>query len=67
MPTHPRTHADDAQIVAEILKEAAEPRQAASVKKALKKERPAPVAPDTLGGEHRESPAGPPDTDACSD
>ncbi len=50
MPTHPRTHADDAQIVAEILKEAAEPRQAASVKKALKKKSPAPVAPDTLGG-----------------
>jgi len=50
MPTHPRTHAADAQIVAEILKEASEPRQAASVKKALKKESPAPVAPDTLGG-----------------
>ncbi len=53
MPTHPRTHADDAQIVTEILKEAAEPRQAASVKKALKKVSPAPVAPDTLGGDRK--------------
>lgn len=52
MPTHPRTHSDDAQIVAEILKEAAEPRQAASVKKALQKQRPAPVATETLGGKN---------------
>ena len=37
MPTHPRKHSDDALIVADILKEAAEPRQAASVKKALEK------------------------------
>jgi hypothetical protein len=37
MPTHPRTHADEALILADILKEAAEPRQAASVKKALEK------------------------------
>jgi hypothetical protein len=66
MPSHPRTHSDDAQIVAEILKEAAEPRQAASVKKALKKESPAPVAPDTLGGNtEKVQPAS--DTDACSD
>jgi hypothetical protein len=50
MPTHPRKHSDDAQIVAEILKEAAEPRQAASVKKAREKENLAPVAPETLGG-----------------
>ena len=50
MPTHSSTYSDATQIVAEILKEAAEPRQAASVKKALKKESPAPVAQDTLGG-----------------
>ena len=37
MPTHPRTHADDARIVAKLLKEGAEPRQAASVKKAREK------------------------------
>ena len=37
MPTHPCKHSDDAQIVSDILKEAAEPRQAASVKKALEK------------------------------
>ena len=50
MPTHPCKHLDDAQIVAEILKEAAEPRLSASVKEALEKENPAPVAPETLGG-----------------
>jgi hypothetical protein len=50
MPAHPRKQSDDAQIIAEILKEAAEPRQAASVKKALEYENPAPVAPETLGG-----------------
>jgi hypothetical protein len=50
MPTHPRTHSDDAQIVAEILQEAAEPRLAASVKEALEKENPAPVTPKTLSG-----------------
>jgi hypothetical protein len=48
MPTHPRTHLDDAQIVAEILKEAAEPRLSASVKEALEKKNLAPVAPKTL-------------------
>jgi hypothetical protein len=50
MPTHPRTHSDNAQIVAEILKEAAEPRLSASVKEALDKENPAPFAPEGLGG-----------------
>jgi hypothetical protein len=50
MPTHPSTQSDHAQIVAEILKEAAEPRLAASVKEALEKENPAPVAPEGLGG-----------------
>ena len=52
MPTHSSTYSDATQIVAEILKEAAEPRQAASVKKALKKQRPAPVATETLGGKN---------------
>jgi hypothetical protein len=37
MPTHPRKHSDDARIVAKLLKEGAEPRQAASVKKAREK------------------------------
>jgi hypothetical protein len=37
MPTHPRKHSDDVLIVADILKEAAEPRLAASVKKAFEK------------------------------
>jgi hypothetical protein len=50
MPTHPRTQSDHAQIVAEILKEAAEPRLAASVKEALEKENPAAVSVGTLGG-----------------
>ena len=50
MPTHPRTHSDDAQIAEEILKEAAEPRLSASVKEAFEKENPAPVVPETLGG-----------------
>jgi hypothetical protein len=67
MPTHLRTHSADTQIVAEILKEAAEPRQAASVKKALKKESPAPVAPDTLGGNTEKVQPVTRDVDACSD
>ena len=50
IPTHPCKHSDDAQIVAEILKEAAKPRLAASVKEAFEKENPAPVAPEGLGG-----------------
>jgi hypothetical protein len=50
MPTQPHTHSDDAQIIAEILKEAAEPRLAASVKEALEQETPVPVAPEPLGG-----------------
>jgi hypothetical protein len=51
MPTHPRKHSDATQITAEILKEAAQPRQSASVKEALeKKKTPAPVAPHTVGG-----------------
>jgi hypothetical protein len=55
MPTPPRTQADHAQIVAEILKEAAEPRLSASVKEALEKENPAAVAPETLGGNKGEN------------
>jgi hypothetical protein len=51
MPTHSRRHSDATQIAEEILKEAAEPRQSASVKEALEKEKtPVPVAPQTLGG-----------------
>jgi hypothetical protein len=50
MPTHPRKQPDDIQIAMEILKKAAEPRLAASVKKALEKENPAPVAPEGFGG-----------------
>ena len=37
MPIHPRKHSDDARIVADILRDAAEPRQATSVKKYLEK------------------------------
>ena len=50
IPTHPRKQPDDIQIAMEILKQAAEPRLSASVKEALGKENPAPVAPETLGG-----------------
>ena len=50
MPAHPRKQSDDAQIIAEILKEAAEPRLSASVKEALEKENPAPVASEGRGG-----------------
>jgi hypothetical protein len=55
MPTHPRKQPDDIQIAMEILKKAAEPRLAASVKEALEKENPAPVAPETLGGNKGEN------------
>jgi hypothetical protein len=51
MPRHSRKHSDATQIVEEILKEAAEPRQSASVKDTLdRKKTPVPVAPQTLGG-----------------
>lgn len=51
MPTHPRKHADTTQITAEILKEAAKPRQSASVRDAFeKKKTPVPVAPEKLSG-----------------
>jgi hypothetical protein len=50
MPTHPRKQPADIQIAMEILKEAAKPRLAASVKEALEKENPAPGAPEGLGG-----------------
>lgn len=39
----------DTQIVAETLKEAGAPRQTASVKEAVEKKNPTPVAPETLG------------------
>ena len=51
MPTYPRKHSDATQIIEEILKEVATPRQSASVKEALeKKKKHAPVNPETLGG-----------------
>jgi hypothetical protein len=50
MPTHPRKHSDATQIVADLLKEAATPRQSASVKEASEKKSPAPVAPTMRGG-----------------
>jgi hypothetical protein len=57
MSTQPRTHSEDAQIGAEILKAAAEPRQSASVQEALEKEKThVPVAPQTLGRNKGEKP-----------
>lgn len=50
MPTHRRKHSDATQITEEILKDAAKPRQSASVKDALEKKNPASVIPKTLGG-----------------
>jgi hypothetical protein len=51
MPTHSRKLSDATQIAQEILKEAAEPRQSASVKETLeKKKTPLPVAPESHGG-----------------
>jgi len=51
MPTHGREQSDATQITKEILKDAAKPRQAASVRDAFeKKESLGPVAPETLGG-----------------
>ena len=51
MPTHPRKHSDATQIIAEILKAAAKPRQAASVRDAFEKKKTSvPVAPEMLGG-----------------
>ena len=51
MPRHSRQHSDATQIVEEILKEAVEPRQAASVKETLaRKKTPGSVLPHTLGG-----------------
>ena len=53
MPTHLPEHSDATQIAEEILKEAAEPRQSASVKETLEKEKkktPVPVAPEMRGG-----------------
>jgi hypothetical protein len=39
MPTHPRKHSDTTQIVEEILKEAAKPRQSASVRDAFEEKK----------------------------
>jgi hypothetical protein len=58
MPTHSRKHSDATQTAEEILKEAAEPRQSASVKEALEeKKTPVPVAPQRLGGKGRKTKA----------
>jgi hypothetical protein len=51
MPTHLRKYSYATQIADEILKEAAEPCQSASVKDILeRKKTPVPVVPQTLGG-----------------
>jgi hypothetical protein len=51
MPTRSRKHSVDRQIISGILKEAVESREAASVRDAFeKKTNPAPVVPETLGG-----------------
>ncbi len=51
MPTHSSKHSDALQIAEKILKEAAKPRQPASVKEALKKKKPpVPVPLATLAG-----------------
>ena len=44
MSTHPRKHSDAIQIAADILKEAAKPRQSASVKEACER-RALPLSP----------------------
>ena len=49
MPTRSRQHSDATQIVEEILKEAAMPRQAASVKKVFEKKNAASIAPKMRG------------------
>ena len=61
MPTHPRKHSEDALIVAKLLKEAAEPRQAASVKNALQKGT-LPLSPRKLVVRTRKDPAAIPAT-----
>jgi hypothetical protein len=49
MSTHSRQHSDATQIAEEILKEAAMPRQTASVKEAFEKKNPASIAPKMVG------------------
>jgi len=49
MLTHPRKHSDAVQIAVDLPKEAAKPRQSASVKESCEKKSPAPVAPKTRG------------------
>ena len=54
MPTHSRKHSDATQIAEKILKEAAKPRQPASVKEALKKEKDSrPYLPANAGWKQR--------------
>ena len=50
MPAHPHKHSDATQIAADILREAAKPRQSASVKEACEEKSHAPVVPKTRGG-----------------
>jgi hypothetical protein len=50
MSIRSRQQPDDKQIVAQLQEEAAEPRQAASVKKALEEKTPVAVSDGTLGG-----------------
>jgi hypothetical protein len=51
VPTHSREHSDTTQITKKILKQAAKPRQSASVSDAFeKKKNRALVGPETLGG-----------------
>ena len=49
MPTHSRKDSDATQIAEEILREAAEPRQSASVKEAFEKKHPASLATKMVG------------------
>jgi len=50
MSIRSRQQPDDTQILAQLVEEAAEPRQAASVKKALEEKTPAAVSDGTFGG-----------------
>jgi len=50
MPTHVREQSDATQIIKEILKDAAKPRQSVSVREACEKKNPAPIAPERWVG-----------------
>jgi hypothetical protein len=53
MSTHSRQHSDATQIVEDILKEAAMPRQTASVKEAFERKNSASIAPKMVGRHKR--------------